>query len=83
MTIQTQPIIIDPASIIAVGAMRAKRAGRPKKGDSVGRLGKVRAYNLSEDAHKAVTAAAVALGVSESAVVEVLAKSLIGCFQTE
>lgn len=80
MTIQTQPIIIDPASIVAVGELRARRVGRPKRGVTVEDGGKARVFRLSDDAASAVERAAAAMGVSESAVMEVLAKSLSACF---
>lgn len=77
MTIH-QPIMIDPASIVAVGEMRARRSGRPKKGVVVEDAVKRRAYNLTDAAHAAVVEAARTLGVSESAVVEALAGALAG-----
>jgi|JI61114DRNA_FD_contig_21_963206_length_360_multi_8_in_0_out_0_1 hypothetical protein len=80
MTIQTQPIIIDPASIIAVGELRASRKGRPKKGVVVQDVGVTKTFKLSEQAMSALSEAAAAFGVSESAMVEVFARSLRGCY---
>lgn len=82
MTIQTQPIIIDPASIVAVGELRASRRGRPKKGVVVTDGGKVRGFNLSDDAHGALVRVAEAFGVSESTLVEAFARSLSGYIQS-
>ena len=80
MVCQQKPIVIDPASIVAVGAMRAKRVGRPKKGVAVEDGGKARVFRLSDDAAASIERAATVLGVSESAVMEALAKSLSACF---
>lgn len=72
-----KPIVIDPATIVAVGEMKLRRVGRPKKGVTrEGGAGKGRTYNLSEQAHDALARAAVAFGVSESALVEAIARSL-------
>jgi hypothetical protein len=81
MTVQTQPIIIDPASIVAVGAMKSGRSGRPKKGVVVEDASSRKSYALSAMAANAVSEAAAALGVSESAVVEAMARALSGRFQ--
>lgn len=80
MAIQTQQIIIDPASIIAVGEKRAARSGRPRRGVAVTDGGSTKGFKLSQQATSALAEAARALGVTESAVVEALARSLTGCF---
>jgi len=82
MTIHQQPIVIDPASIVVLGEQRARRVGRPKRGETSEPTGR-KSYALSEAAKSAVAMAAERLGVSESSVVEALAIALGRSFTSE
>jgi len=53
-----------------------EKAGRPKKGDHRPSRRPPRGYNVSDEAHAAIQAAAARMGVSASAFVEALGRSL-------
>lgn len=52
------------------------KSGRPKKGDPRPSRRPARGYNVSDEAHAAIQAAAARMGVSASALVEALGRSL-------
>lgn len=77
MTIhQTQHITISTDTIQAMGAQKAARHGRPKKGEIVTAKGRAHTFNLSDAARSSLSQVAKTLGVSESALIEALAISL-------
>lgn len=76
MTIQTQQIIIDPASVVALSERRAARHGRPRKGVVVSDPVKRRAYGLTDQAASALAELASAMGVSDSVLIEGIAQAI-------
>jgi hypothetical protein len=53
-----------------------EKAGRPKKGDRLPSKRPARGYKVSDEAHAAIQDAAARMGVSASAFVEALGRSL-------
>ena len=76
----TETITVSVADIREMGARRAGRVGRPRRGVAVDDRATRRSYRLSDDAADAVRRASEALGASESAVMEALAGALIAHF---
>lgn len=72
----TEQITVSVADIREMGARRAGRVGGPRKGAPVVDGGKPRTFRLSDGAAETVKHVAGSLGVSESAIMEVVARAL-------